>query len=103
MYPFTDLSPLGVPFVDQVLSGTCNQKSLNCETKGNSLPGKPLPTTRNTCCYSETHTGIHSLGFPTWLFNIQLQNAPKFPSMDALTPNSLSSSLLVAHAKKITV
>jgi hypothetical protein len=33
------------------------------------------PTT-NTCCYSATHSGVHSSGLTTWLFNIQLQNAP---------------------------
>jgi hypothetical protein len=58
------------------------------------------PTT-NTCCYSATHSGVHSSGLTTWLFNLQLQNAPnmfhlalEFPSMVAPTSSSLSFSLL---------
>jgi hypothetical protein len=48
MYPFTALSPLGVPFIYQGLSGTCNQESLCWELKGThcqeKLPGKQQQT-----------------------------------------------------------
>jgi hypothetical protein len=40
MYPFTDLSPSGIPFIYQGLSGTGNQESHYWETQGSSLLGK---------------------------------------------------------------
>jgi len=49
MYPFTDISLLGIPPIYQGLYGTSNQESLSWEIPGNSLLGKLLAITTNMC------------------------------------------------------
>jgi hypothetical protein len=47
MYPFTALSPSGIPFIYQGLSGTGNQESLYWELKGTHFQEK-IPKTTTT-------------------------------------------------------